>query len=270
MERKRKALWFNPARISTSQAATLLNISSSTVYRAIKAGELKAWKEGTRNYTNADNLREFADAPGKAMAELARELDRQPQLVRLGPPTLADPIPPLEEEDGPIPFAEPTDNPAPYTPPLIGTPITEGEPATFNVHLDTILTRVKREVADKYRKGQKEHGGKLWRKAVLPHLMEEIKDLIVYGYTLERQLYNAASYMAYGYRELEKLDELVAKHGSFVHAHVPKLREAMGWVLGAQNILLFGNAEGEPEPELDNPPCNCDDDPCGCVEPDGV
>ena len=40
----------------------------------------------------------------------------------------------------------------------------------------------------KYRAGQEEHGGFLFRKKMLPNVMDEVLDLAVYVLTLEEQL----------------------------------------------------------------------------------
>lgn len=56
-------------------------------------------------------------------------------------------------------------------------------------HRDRILARVNAAFADKYTKGQQEHGGDMWRKpGMLTHAKEEVLDLIAYLWTLEDQL----------------------------------------------------------------------------------
>lgn len=54
------------------------------------------------------------------------------------------------------------------------------------------LKRVKFQIAElldsKYRKGQAEHGGKLWEKAgIIPNLVDEMTDFVVYLLTLREQ-----------------------------------------------------------------------------------
>lgn len=60
--------------------------------------------------------------------------------------------------------------------------------ARHEEHLQRILSRFNRELAEKYRKGQAEHGGNLWQKSgMLDYAIEEVLDLAVYLYTLKEQ-----------------------------------------------------------------------------------
>ncbi len=55
-------------------------------------------------------------------------------------------------------------------------------------HLDEIKYAFVKAVDAKYRKGQEEHGGNLWKKpGVLEMLMEECVDFWVYAYVLKQQ-----------------------------------------------------------------------------------
>lgn len=55
-------------------------------------------------------------------------------------------------------------------------------------HLADIKARFSKEVDKKYRAGQAEHGGDLWKKpGVLEMLMDEAVDFYVYAYTLRQQ-----------------------------------------------------------------------------------
>lgn len=58
-------------------------------------------------------------------------------------------------------------------------------------HLDGLKNRVSQLLDAKYRKGQEEHGGKLWEKKVFPELRDEMIDFISYVLTLEAQIYEA-------------------------------------------------------------------------------
>jgi len=58
-------------------------------------------------------------------------------------------------------------------------------------HLDGLKNRVTQLLDAKYRKGQAEHGGKLWEKRVFPELRDEMVDFISYVLTLEAQIYEA-------------------------------------------------------------------------------
>ena len=56
-------------------------------------------------------------------------------------------------------------------------------------HLSSIKSRFCSGVDEKYRKGQLEHGGDLWKKpGLFPMLKDETRDFIVYADTLEQQL----------------------------------------------------------------------------------
>jgi len=54
-------------------------------------------------------------------------------------------------------------------------------------HIAAIKTDLGKEIEEKYMAGQKEHGGKLWRKQVLPFAWEEVLDLPVYLHVLKQQ-----------------------------------------------------------------------------------
>ena len=56
-------------------------------------------------------------------------------------------------------------------------------------HLAAVKARIADGIDEKYRKGQAEHGGNLWRKpGVFPMLTDEVRDFVVYADTLEHQL----------------------------------------------------------------------------------
>lgn len=66
-------------------------------------------------------------------------------------------------------------------------------------HLSGIKTRLCAGLDDKYRKGQKEHGGDLWKKpGLFPMLKDETKDFVVYADTLEQQLRDVLSLLTRG------------------------------------------------------------------------
>lgn len=61
-------------------------------------------------------------------------------------------------------------------------------------HLARLKATIAAELDAKYRKGQAEHGGFLWRKpGMLDQAIDEVLDLAVYLYTLRDQL-NASGY----------------------------------------------------------------------------
>lgn len=56
------------------------------------------------------------------------------------------------------------------------------------LHLAEIKADFIKQVDAKYRKGQEEHGGNLWKKpGVLEMLMDECVDFFVYAYVLRQQ-----------------------------------------------------------------------------------
>ena len=55
-------------------------------------------------------------------------------------------------------------------------------------HLAGILRDLTKDLDAKYRKGQEEHGGALWRRPVWKDAWDEILDLAVYMHTLKMQL----------------------------------------------------------------------------------
>ena len=91
----------------------------------------------------------------------------------------------------------------------------------------------------KYRAGQDEHGGKLWRKPMVKHMIEEVIDLTVYMQTHEQQqLALLATLMEAGDILESKVEDTTA-----IQARALSLVEA------AINIMLYGNEEGEIEEE---------------------
>jgi len=55
-------------------------------------------------------------------------------------------------------------------------------------HLQGILADLVRDVSAKYRAGQEQHGGALWRRPVWKDAWDEILDLCTYVHTLKMQL----------------------------------------------------------------------------------
>ena len=59
---------------------------------------------------------------------------------------------------------------------------------TGEQHAAYIADEARKVVYNKYMAGQAEHGGKLWRKVIAPHILEEAIDQLVYVLTLRDQL----------------------------------------------------------------------------------
>lgn len=55
-------------------------------------------------------------------------------------------------------------------------------------HLKRLKERFVALLDAKYRAGQTEHGGNLWRKRMVPNIVEETLDLAAYTLTLEQQV----------------------------------------------------------------------------------
>ena len=55
-------------------------------------------------------------------------------------------------------------------------------------HLARVQERFSQLLDAKYRAGQAENGGYLWRKKMLPNVLEEVVDQVCYVLTLEEQL----------------------------------------------------------------------------------
>ena len=55
-------------------------------------------------------------------------------------------------------------------------------------HLAGILSDLVKDVSSKYRKGQAQHGGALWRRPVWRDAWDEVLDLCTYVHTLKLQL----------------------------------------------------------------------------------
>lgn len=76
---------------------------------------------------------------------------------------------------------------------LTGVPIaTDSMSADQEAHLERVKRRVCERIDQKYRRGQKEHGGDLWRKnGIIEMLLDEVADSVVYGETLKEQNENS-------------------------------------------------------------------------------
>jgi hypothetical protein len=90
----------------------------------------------------------------------------------------------------------------------------------------------------KYEAGQKEHGGKLWRKNVVHAMKDEVIDMVVYFEVLEGQYRKAV-------QELEHAMEII---GEFERDDfTDRTEEIHDAVKFAYNVLVYGNRDGELE-----------------------
>jgi hypothetical protein len=101
-------------------------------------------------------------------------------------------------------------------------------------HMENIADWFKEKATTKYFRGQKEHGGKLWRKPALKLLGDEILDMPIYFRVLEEQ-------------QEEVLNQLQKALTKYTHNYT--LWSIMVHVQKAYNILKVGNPEGIAEEE---------------------
>jgi hypothetical protein len=88
-------------------------------------------------------------------------------------------------------------------------------------HITSILREFEQKAVKKYKKGQREHGGRLWRKAVYELMEGEVLDFVVYYFTAQEQLQVVKAFLRMG----------------IIHK--------CPHCLQAYNLLTFGNAEGK-------------------------
>lgn len=98
-------------------------------------------------------------------------------------------------------------------------------------HMDALMSTFEGAWREKYMKGQAEHGGKLWRKATFPFLVEETLDFVSYIGVLAPQL--------------KRVEELLHETRTCLNIH-----DARNLANKALNIMRVGNEEGRPEEEL--------------------
>ncbi len=98
---------------------------------------------------------------------------------------------------------------------------------TGEQHATIIADEARGAVYRKYMAGQTEHGGKLWRKRITPHILEEAIDQLVYVLTLRGQLEAAEARLglALSTRDWDAVEQVF-------------------------KILATGNPEGREEEEL--------------------
>lgn len=62
-------------------------------------------------------------------------------------------------------------------------------------HIEGIILRFAERAYAKYARGQREHGGDLWRRPVVQEILDESVDLIIYAYTLDMQVRGSGSWI---------------------------------------------------------------------------
>jgi len=102
-------------------------------------------------------------------------------------------------------------------------------------HRTYLISKLINRTTNQYNKGAKNHGGRLWRKNVLPHAIEESIDMCVYLATLEDQVQQAI--------EILKRGQLAYQEGEIPSPYY-EIEEAI-------NVLKYGNKEGIEEEELE-------------------
>jgi len=106
-------------------------------------------------------------------------------------------------------------------------------------HESEIIDWFATTLSRKYRAGQEEHGGRLWRKPMLQHMIDEVTDLVVYLSTHRSQYLRVVGLL---YCALEDMDNAESAGVDVIPG-----RDA---VQAAFNLLAEGNEEGEEEEEL--------------------
>lgn len=105
-------------------------------------------------------------------------------------------------------------------------------------HREYLVKEIANYIDNKYKKGQEAHGGKLWRKNMTPHAVEEAADLCVYLFT-KREQERLLS---------RKINILIAYiEGMQTYAHDKE--KAISLVQEIKNIITIGNPEGIEEEE---------------------
>jgi hypothetical protein len=95
-------------------------------------------------------------------------------------------------------------------------------------HIASIIAELPDRFLGKYKSGQEEHGGKLWRKSCLRQLENELIDALIYFKVIEYQ------------HELAREVLIDALNGEISHEDAVDI---------ACNILTWGNALGNPDGE---------------------
>lgn len=105
--------------------------------------------------------------------------------------------------------------------------------ATPADHAEAVIQRFSEDARQKYMKGDKEHGGRLYRKPVLGYLYDEVLDLPIYLLTLMEQMKMVEQLLVDAYWANGESPAMVNR----------KISEAI-------NILRYGNEDGIEEVEL--------------------
>ena len=100
-------------------------------------------------------------------------------------------------------------------------------------HREHIVDEIGEYINEKYLKGQKAHGGHLWRKNLTHHAIEEAADLCVYLFTKREQESLIVGHLVMALGNIHAGDDDVA------YDHIQN----------AINILTIGNPEGIEEEE---------------------
>ena len=104
-------------------------------------------------------------------------------------------------------------------------------------HRDAAIARFAERSSKKYDAGQAEHGGRFWRKPVLRYMQDEIVDLVFYYDVLAEQHEVALKYLELARNEFSSGEPI----GVF------------DYICCAENVLRYGNPEGEIETEFNGP-----------------
>ena len=78
---------------------------------------------------------------------------------------------------------------------------------TPDEHMDLIMDTFQAAWSEKYKKGQAEHGGRLWRKNTFPFLVEEVLDFVSYVGVLAPQLKRVEQLLLHEARTTDNIHE---------------------------------------------------------------
>ena len=113
-------------------------------------------------------------------------------------------------------------------------------------HREHVVDEIGEYINEKYLKGQKAHGGHLWRKNLTPHAIEEAADLCVYLFTKREQEALSSMLLQRCLIDMERIkkEELSIHNIQVLGAILMGIREVT-------NILTIGNPEGIEEEEFE-------------------
>ena len=109
------------------------------------------------------------------------------------------------------------------------------------MHEEEIADWFAKAMSKKYRAGQDEHGGKLWRKPMLKNMQDEVVDLVVYFHTHNMQQLKLTSIL---YQLRAGLVSVPKGYDAW-----DMVEDALALAEEALNLIEHGNEDGDEEEE---------------------